>query len=273
MFKIAQSLKNLYLQLIWRFFYVKFNLWNGGGDTMRLKINCDFDSKIISKDFQSKVVSLFKAGIMKSSPERYENLFGGNKHKQYTFSVYLPKPRKKGAEIHLNEANCIINFSTGDAETGVIFYNALISLRGSKVLFGAGNHIRVKNIQIVPEKKIISNRTVLRTLSPIASRAHDRETFKNWFYSFEDEEFEPTLKRNMLPYLIDAFGEQARYDLKKLKITPISMKKIVVYCHEIHIESSVGIFELEAEAYLQKYLVENGIGTMTGSGFGMIEQL
>ncbi|EAH2125159.1 CRISPR-associated endoribonuclease Cas6, partial [Listeria monocytogenes] len=29
---------------------------------MRLKINCDFDSKIISKDFQSKVVSLFKAG-------------------------------------------------------------------------------------------------------------------------------------------------------------------------------------------------------------------
>ncbi|HHP9911823.1 TPA: CRISPR-associated endoribonuclease Cas6, partial [Listeria monocytogenes] len=24
--------------------------------------------------------------------------------------------------------------------------------------------------------------------------------------------------------------------------------------------------------YLQKYLVENGIGTMTGSGFGMIEQ-
>ncbi|HAA8311754.1 TPA_asm: CRISPR-associated endoribonuclease Cas6, partial [Listeria monocytogenes] len=27
---------------------------------MRLKINCDFDSKIIPKDFQSKVVSLFK---------------------------------------------------------------------------------------------------------------------------------------------------------------------------------------------------------------------
>lgn len=271
MFKIAQSIKSLYLQLIWRFFCVKFNLWNGGGDTMRLKINCDFDSKIISKDFQSKVVSLFKAGIMKSSPERYEDLFGGNKHKQYTFSVYLPKPRKKGAEIHLNEANCIINFSTGDAETGVIFYNALISLRGSKVLFGAGNHITVKNIQIVPEKKIISNRTVLRTLSPIASRAHDRETFKNWFYSFEDEEFEPTLKRNMLPYLLDAFGEQARYDLEKLKITPISMKKVVVYCHEIHIESSIGIFELEAEAYLQKYLVENGIGTMTGSGFGHLD--
>ncbi|ECX5813334.1 CRISPR-associated endoribonuclease Cas6, partial [Listeria monocytogenes] len=97
---------------------------------MRLKINCDFDSKIIPKDFQSKVVSLFKAGIMKSSPERYENLFGGNKHKQYTFSVYLPKPQNKGAEIQLNEANCIINFSTGDAETGIIFYNALISLRG-----------------------------------------------------------------------------------------------------------------------------------------------
>lgn len=147
-----------------------------------------------------------------------------------------------------------------------------MSLRGSKVLFGAGNHITVKNIQIVPEKKIIGKRTILRTLSPVVSRDHNRETFKNWFYSFEDEEFEPTLKRNMLPYLMDAFGEQARYDLEKLKITPISMKKVVVYCHEIHIESSVGIFELEAEAYLQKYLVENGIGTMTGSGFGMIEQ-
>lgn len=271
--KKHKLLKSLYLQLIWAFFCVKFNLKIGGGDTMRLKINCDFDSKIIPKDFQSKVVSLFKAGITKSSPERYEDLFGGNKHKQYTFSVYLPKPRNKGAEIQLDEANCIINFSTGDAETGVIFYNALISLSGSKVLFGAGNHITVKNIQIVPEKKIIGNRTVLRTLSPLVSRTHDRETFKNWFYSFEDEEFEPTLKRNMLPYLMDAFGEQARYDLEKLKITPISMKKVVVYCHEIHIESSVGIFELEAEAYLQKYLVENGLGTMTGSGFGMIEQL
>ncbi|PDJ13100.1 CRISPR-associated endoribonuclease Cas6, partial [Listeria monocytogenes] len=108
--------------------------------------------------------------------------------------VYLPKPQNKGAEIQLNEANCIINFSTGDAETGIIFYNALISLRGSKVLFGAGNHITVKNIQIVPEKKIIGKQTILRTLSPVVSRDHNRETFKNWFYSFEDEEFEPTLK-------------------------------------------------------------------------------
>ncbi|MBC1671790.1 CRISPR-associated endoribonuclease Cas6 [Listeria welshimeri] len=240
---------------------------------MRLKINCNFDSKIIPKDFRSKVVSLFKSGIRKSSPERYEDLFGGNKYKQYTFSVYLPKPRNEGAEIHLDEPNCIINFSTGDAETGVVFYNALISLRDSKILFGAGNNITIKNIQMVPEKKIISNRTILKTLSPLVSRDHNRETFKNWFYSFEDKKFEPILKRNMLPYLVEAFGEQARYDLEKLKITPISMKKVVVYCHEIHIESSVGIFELEAEPYLQNYLLENGIGTMTGSGFGMIEQL
>lgn len=257
--------------MIWAFFYVKFILRNGGGDTVRLKINCDFDSKKIPKDFRSKIVSLFKAGITKSNPERYEDLFSGNKHKKYTFSVYLPKPQNNKSEINLEEANCIINFSTGDAETGVIFYNALISLRGSKVLFGAENNITIKNIQIVPEKKIVGNRTIMKTLSPIVSRNHNKETFKNWFYSFEDAEFESTLKRNMLPYLVEAHGEQARYDLEKLKLTPISMKKVVVYCHEIHIESSVGIFELEAEAYLQKYLVENGIGTMTGSGFGHLD--
>ncbi|NVS33040.1 CRISPR-associated endoribonuclease Cas6, partial [Listeria monocytogenes] len=46
----------------------------------------------------------------------------------------------------------------------------------------------------------------------------------------------------------------------------------VLICHELQIDCSVGILELEDKVYLQKYLVENGIGTMTGSGFGMIEQ-
>ncbi|MGC9268323.1 CRISPR-associated endoribonuclease Cas6 [Listeria ivanovii] len=240
---------------------------------MRLKINCDFDSILIPKDYRSKIVSLFKTGIMKSSPERYNDLFGGNKRKNYTFSIYLPKPKNKGLEIHLEETNCIINFSTGDAEMGIIFYNAFMYLKNKELPFGAENKIVLKNIQIQAEKKIIGNKTKTKTLAPIVAKDHDKVTYKNWFYSFGDKEFETILKRNMLPFLIEEFGEQARYDLEKLKITPISMKKVVVYCYEIHMECSVGVFELEAEPYLQKYFLQNGFGSQTGSGFGMLEQL
>ncbi len=244
-----------------------------GVTKMRLKINCDFESNIIPKDYRGKIVSLFKTGIEKSSPERYGDLFGSNKRKNYTFSIYLPKPKNNKNEIYLEEKNCIINFSTGDAETGIVFYNAFMYLRNKKVSFSSQNNITIKNIDIIREKKIISNKVYLKTLSPVVSRDHNKETYKNWFYNFEDEEFEPTLKRNMLPFLIEEFGEQARFDVEKIKITPISMKKVVVYCHEIHIESSVGIFELTAEPYLQEYFLQNGLGTMTGSGFGMLEQL
>ncbi|MBC1348158.1 CRISPR-associated endoribonuclease Cas6 [Listeria welshimeri] len=238
---------------------------------MRLKINCDFDSNIIPKDYRGKIVSLFKIGIEKSSPERFKDLFGSNKRKKYTFSIYLPEPKNNKNEIHLEEKHCIINFSTGDAETGVVFYNAFMNLKNRNVPFSAQNNITIKTIDIVKEKKTINSKVTFRTLSPLLSRNHNKKTCKNWFYSFEDEEFEPTLKRNMLPFLIEEFGEQARFDVEKIKINPISMKKVVVYCHEIHIESSVGIFELIAEPYLQEYFLQNGLGTMTGSGFGHLD--
>lgn len=238
---------------------------------MRLKINCDFDTNIIPKDYRGRIVSLFKMGIEKSDPERYQDLFGNNKHKNYTFSVYFPKPQNKKNEIYIEEKNCIINFSTGDVETGVVFYNAFMFLKNNKIAFSPQNNLIIRNIDIIQEKKIIGGKVCLKTLSPIVSREHNKETYKNWFYSFEDEKFESTLKRNMVPLLTEEFGGKARYDLEKMKINPISMKKVVVFCHDIHVESSTGIFELTGEPYLQKYLIQNGLGSMTGSGFGHLD--
>lgn len=238
---------------------------------MRLRINCDFESNIIPKDYRSKIISLFKTGIEKTVPEKYQAFFGSNQRKNYTFSVYLPKPQNKKMEIYLEEKNCIINFSTGNAETGVIFYNAFMQLKNNKIPFSSQNNITIKSVIMDTEKKIIGEKTILKTLSPIVSRNHHKDTYKNWFYSFENEAFESTLKRNMSPFLEEEFGVQVRYDLEKMKITPISMKKVVVYCHDIHIESSVGVFELTAEPYLQKYFLQNGLGTMTGSGFGHLD--
>ncbi|MBC1434810.1 CRISPR-associated endoribonuclease Cas6 [Listeria rocourtiae] len=240
---------------------------------MRLKISCELSSNKIPADYRRKVVSVMKAGLSKSNEAKYKEMYSGNKQKNFTFSVYLPKPKFNGTIIELERKNIVINFATADAELGINYYNALVNVKDKLLPFSQMNQIKVKNIQIVQEEQIVAGRMAFKTLSPIVCRDHNKETKKDWFYWWEEDAFETILKRNLYFQLRDKFGEYVKSDIDALEFREVAIKKTVVICYNLHVACSLGKFELTGQPYLLNHFVQGGIGSMRGMGFGMIEKI
>lgn len=167
----------------------------------------------------------------------------------------------------------MINFSTSDAEIAINFYNAFLAMKNETILWGNDLTTTIKKVDIVTLPPIVTEKIQVRTLSPIICRHHNQETRKDWFYTYDDKEFLPILKRNMTFKLVDRLGETARYDLEKLTLTPIKMKKTVIKHYEKQIAGSIGTLEVTGKAYLLNEFVDSGVGSLTGSGFGMVEKV
>lgn len=238
---------------------------------MRFKVNCSVSNTTIPLDYHRKVISMFKQGFEQTAPEKYRELYGQNALKEFTFSVYFGKATFSKQAITLENDQIILNISTANAELGMYLYNGLMNLRNQAVQWSQHTNVTVGQITIIPQKKITEDRVVLKALSPIVVRDHNKETNKDWFYSFEAPEFLAVLKRNMIFKLVPLLGDYIRYDIEELELIPIRMKKTVVRFYDRQIECSIGQFSLSGKPYLLNYLVQSGIGSLTGSGFGMCE--
>ncbi|AQY50206.1 hypothetical protein PWEIH_07556 [Listeria weihenstephanensis FSL R9-0317] len=239
---------------------------------MRLKIVCELSDEKFPLNFRRKILMIFKTGLKQSYPEVFEELYGTNTQKDFTFSVYFENGVFGKNEITVTSKRLIINFSTGNAEQAIMFYNAFTNLRGKATRISDTCDLRIISVNIVKMKPIASNSIVFKVLSPIVCRDHNRDTQKDWFYMFEDEQFVPLLKRNLLIKLQDKYGDFVGQDIAAMKITPVSMKKTVALHYDISIVCSLGLIEIEAPKYLLEHVLNEGLGSLTGTGFGMLEQ-
>ena len=96
-----------------------------------------------------------------------------------------------------------------------------------------------------------------------------REENKDYYYSFENEKFEETLKMNIKEQL--KITNIPLELVNTLKITPIKAKKVIIKFYEKQIECSTGIFELEGNIELLNYLYKAGMGSKHSAGFGMFQ--
>lgn len=240
---------------------------------MRFKVSCELTNLEIPLDYRRKILSLLKTGISQQNKQVFQNLFDKNTMKDYTFSVFLQHPVFTKTSITVDNPKVIIHFSTANAELAIHFFNAFMGLKNKKLKWSEETSIFVRKIDLVQQEKIVEKEVVLKAVSPIVCRDHNQETMKDWFFDASDSQFEPILKRNMLPRLVTNFGEQVSYALDDLTIQPIKMKKTVVQFYEKQIACSIGILKITGESYLLNYLVSSGIGSLTGSGFGFVEVL
>ena len=241
---------------------------------MRLKIVCESSQHELPMNYRSKIMMMIKTYLAKQNKELYGRLFNDNTMKPYTFSVYLPQAKFEKVYITLGESReFVINFSTSDAEIAINFYNAFLAMKNETILWGNDLTTTVKKVDIVTLPPIVTEKIQVRTLSPIICRHHNQETRKDWFYTYDDKEFLPILKRNMTFKLVDRLSETARYDLEKLTLTPIKMKKTVIKHYEKQIAGSIGTLEVTGKSYLLNEFVDSGVGSLTGSGFGMVEKV
>ena len=122
--------------------------------------------------------------------------------------------------------------------------------------------------EIEDNKKLLKeNKITIKFQSPLCTRR--REQKKDYYYSFENEKFEETLKINIKEQLkITNIPEET---VDTLKITPIKAKKVIIKFYEKQIECSTGTFELEGDIELLNYLYKAGIGSKHSAGFGMFQ--
>lgn len=241
---------------------------------MRFHFTCELEDEEIPIDYRRKIMSYLKFCIEKSNKDFYEELYGigKNTNKDFTMSVYfVPETQVNQANILVKSKKMVLNLSTPDAFTGIQLYNALCKQKFIWYKLSDINAVRLININNEKEKTITQNTAIFNTLSPIVIRDHDKETGKDWFYTFEDKGAIEILKRNLKHELEGKFPRDISYDIEKLKIEFVQMKKVIVKSYEFKIPCSLGVLSMEGEQYLLQYLYQRGIGGKRSLLFGMLE--
>ena len=225
---------------------------------MRFKLYFELEKPNLSIQYRKSIISFIKHSIQEYDELLFDEIYEGNKKKTFTWAAILSKPKFNQENIELQDNNFSIIFSAYNYLYGLHIYNAVLKQKHIKFSLNQ-NSMTLKNIVMIPEKQINSEKIIIKTVNPILVRNHDRETLKDMYYSFDRAEFEKYLKINILEQM-----KQEKLDsslLEGFKIRDIQAKKVIVKLYEKKIETSVGIFEIEGKKELLKYLYMAGIGS------------
>lgn len=235
---------------------------------MRLKLYFQLENEKIDLDYRRIFLSYIKKSLQDYDESYFESLYrlGDNKIKPFTFSVFIPHPQFQPEDILIKEKYLEMTISFADNIMAAIFYNAFNHTR-LKSFPLKENKMKLINISMLPEKRILGNSIVVKFLSPLVVRDRNQETRKDYYYSFEHEKFISMLKINIREQLKNSELEESLLD--GFEVKAIQAKKTVVKFYEKQIEASLGTFELQGDKRLLEYLYKAGIGSKHSSGFGM----
>ena len=235
---------------------------------MKLKLNLDLENEIFPIQYRKSVMSFIKLALSKYNEEYYKKYYNNKDTiiKPYTFSVFLRNPKFEDEKIIINDKRVELNISIADYETSIILYNAFNHQKNKKFSLDK-NSWTLRNINMLPEKKIDTEEITIKFMSPLVVRSHLEG--KDYYYSYNDKEFKDILKINIKQQLkISDIPEEM---VENFDIAPINAKKVIVKSYEKKIETSTGIFKISGDKQLLKYLYDAGMGSKRSSGFGMFQ--
>lgn len=241
---------------------------------MRIKIEIETERDELPIDYRGKFLSYVKSAFADYSPELFEALYGiGSQTKSFCFSIYFVPEVEIGKEgVVLHSRKFVVWFTSPDILLGVHLINAFMNRRHKWFpLADCSNKLRVMSINKVQEHSFSGNAIPFKILSPIVIRDHNKDTKKDWYYTFEDDACEQIWKRNLKTELKDKFGRNVDNDISALQIRSDHMKKTVVKNYGIYIPCTIGSFVLEGEKYLLEYMYKAGIGSKRSLGFGCLD--
>ena len=204
--------------------------------------------------------------------------------KFFTFSVYLPKPKIEKEKIELDRNYFNVLFSIYDNKQFIEFYNSFNSMINKKIDNKENekyfyplknNKMELKNITMVNEKNIMSNRIRIKFLSPLVLRNHKEITINkkrkgaDIYFDFNDSDFNEQLNYSVSRLIKDLKlnGISSNIKLEPCK----SARKTVVNFKNVSIHSSIGEFVISGKSELLNILYKTGIGSRRSEGFGMFE--
>lgn len=245
---------------------------------MRFKINLEIspstERTIIPIKYQSLFLSLLKRGLQNSAPEIYKELYETNKEKLFSQAIIFRGANFEKEKIVLQTPQVSYLFSTPRAELAMAVYNAFVYLKEQgSIHFYKDLNIAVKSISMIYQDTITEKQVLFQAVSPILAREHNRETRKDWFLHFEDAGYESVLKQNLINRLVPSMGQGVSFDIAKLSIRPVAMKKTVTKAYEKYYQGAIGKIELIGEPYLLNTIRDAGLGSKTGLYFGYLNQV
>lgn len=240
---------------------------------MRFKVLCTVvKGDSFSQDYHRNILSMLKSGL-----DRYEEIFkeffGSNKQKKYCWSVFFKNSRFEKDRILLQgeKKEFIINFSILNNNDAINIYNAFINIKGKHINISDNLTVKVANITILPAKEVKGISLKGKTMSPIVCRDHNQETQEDTYYTGNDDKFVSILKRNLYLEMKNEYGEYIKKDIEDLIIKTENLKKNVVKFYGKFIDTSIGTMCLEGKNYLLNYIYSSGLGSLRGSGYGLLE--
>lgn len=258
------------------------------GVSMRIKLHFELENNIIPKDYRILILSFIKSSLEKNFKESYKEIYESKPiMKFFTFSVYLPKPKIEKDKIELlggNYFNAV--FSIYDNKRFIEFYNSFNSMinkemeernkENEKYSYPLkDNKMELKNITMLNEKIISSNRAIIKFLSPLVLRKHEeieineKRKGKDIYFDFNDNVFNEQINYSVSRLIKDLKlnGVSSNIKLEPCK----SARKTVVDFKKVSIHSSIGEFIISGESELLNILYKTGIGSRRSEGFGMFE--
>lgn len=242
---------------------------------MRLELEFDLDKPVIDLDYRRIVLSWLKAGLVNCNKGKYYDKYYSNINpKNYAFTVIFQKPDFLKDRINLAEPKMKILFSADNSDkTGLIFFSAFLGMKNKKFPLPGGNAMILRRVWQKNERLITESSVYFRTClgNGLCIREHDRETNRDRFITYLDEDF-----REKAINVLKIQAKLAGYPksmLMDLDIEPVQCKKVLVYFYGRYIDVSVGIFRMCGNPDVLQYFYEAGMGSKHSAGFGQMNVL
>jgi len=228
-------------------------------------------------DYHSNVMSLLKYAINQYDPSKFHELFDTNTLKLYTWALDFPyrsKFYKDTITLSRNVLRLHMGFVRDDDAD--MFENALEDvsvLHMDKQLFGQDFEITGTSRK---DDHVDGHTVNVRTMSNIAYEISEPNK-KPFFLSIKDPRFQdivlsPTLNKAQRFFMEDYDGYlQLQKDIINFRVTPIKAREVYNTIYGAKLPVTTGTFQLQGANYLINFLIAGGIGSITGSGFGMLK--
>lgn len=235
---------------------------------MRLKLVFELENGKLDIQYRKGIISWIKQAIQTYDENLFQEMYHANQKKTFTFAPILSAPKFEKEEIIMQDNQFSILFSAYNYSHALHLYNSFLGQKFKKFsLFQ--NSMTLKQIIMIPETQITTEKIIIKMVSPLIVRNHNRETLKDMYYAYNREEFKEYLNINIEEQLQ---AEKLNSNiLKDFTILPIHAKKIVIPVYEKMIECTIGTFQLEGNIELLDYLYKAGIGAKKAMGFGLFE--
>lgn len=219
-------------------------------------------------DYRRVFLSFFKNALSEIAEGKYyEKYYFTPERRNFTFAVNLPSPKFAKRDITLDRNELGVTLSTADKMIFYVLMSAFIKQKGKPFKAPLGNVFTLTSISQAGDKLTSTNNALVKMLSPLCIREHNKEENKDHYYSVASENFEEKANEIIREQLLNNGFDKERVEAFSIK--PINGKKTVVNHYRNYIECSLGEFLLSGDKAIINYLLQSGIGSRKSAGFGL----